>query len=114
MPTRIRRGEEALEELFRRSDGVLISPSSHEGLDLYDDRCRFQIIIKIPYASLGDPVIQARMKSDRHYYAIITTQKLIQACGRGVRSNFDFANTYISDSDFNRFFGNAESLFPHT
>jgi Rad3-related DNA helicase len=33
---------------------VLISPSLYMGLDLKDDRSRFQIIIKVPYPYLGD------------------------------------------------------------
>lgn len=33
---------------------VLISPSSHTGLDLKDDRSRFQILVKMPYPNKGD------------------------------------------------------------
>jgi len=31
-----------------------------EGLDLKDDLARFQIVMKMPYPSLGDPLIKRK------------------------------------------------------
>ncbi|MBR2558366.1 MAG: ATP-dependent DNA helicase, partial [Methanobrevibacter sp.] len=41
---------------------VLVSPSMSEGVDLPYDKCRFQIIYKIPFPYLGDKQVNMRMK----------------------------------------------------
>ena len=79
---------------------VLLSPSMTEGLDLYGDLSRFQIIPKVPYPSWGDPFIKARMDHDAGWYDWITCLTLAQATGRSIRSRTDHAVTYILDSDF--------------
>jgi len=40
---------------------VLFSPSMSEGVDLRDDLARFQILLKVPYPSLGDKLVRKRM-----------------------------------------------------
>ena len=93
-------------------DAVMISPVFHEGLDLYDERCRFQVIPKVPYGYIGDPVVNARRLRDRDYYQIMAIQKLVQACGRAVRSETDFADTYILDVSFRWLFYTFRHYFP--
>jgi len=82
---------------------VLISPSIYEGLDCYDNISRFCIIIKIPYGNLGDPFTKARMEYDNKWYSVDTLRRLIQLTGRSIRSEKDYAATYILDSGFNYF-----------
>jgi len=88
-----------LVESFKRFEGpaVLISPSMFEGLSLDDDLSRYQILVKSPYASLGEK----RMKyiADHHpnMYQLATILKIIQGAGRSVRSEEDFAVTYCLD-----------------
>jgi Rad3-related DNA helicase len=102
----------ALEKFYRSNDGVFVSPSSHEGLDLFDDRSRFQIIGKIPFASKGDKRVRQRMETDRGWYNLHTSQKLIQAFGRSIRSDTDYAATYIFDKHWERFYQQARGFFP--
>ncbi len=98
---------------FRATPGaVLVSPSSHEGLDLYDDLSRFQVVAKMPFASLGDKRVKRRMDTDAGWYGLHTAQKLIQSCGRSVRSESDFATTYILDHAFENFFRRSGHLLP--
>jgi ATP-dependent DNA helicase DinG len=98
---------------FRATPGaVLVSPSSHEGLDLYDDLSRFQVIAKMPFASLGDKRVKRRMDTDPGWYGLHTAQKLIQSCGRSIRSESDFATTYILDQAFESFFRRSGHLLP--
>jgi ATP-dependent DNA helicase DinG len=98
---------------FRATPGaVLISPSSHEGLDLYDDLSRFQVIAKMPFASLGDKRVKRRMETDAGWYGLHTAQKLIQSAGRSIRSESDFATTYILDHAFESFFRRSGHLLP--
>jgi Rad3-related DNA helicase len=77
-----------LEQMFAKPGTVLVSPSSHEGLDLFGDRSRFQVIAKLPFASLGDKRVKRRMKVDKDWYSLHTAQKFIQAVGRSIRSDF--------------------------
>jgi ATP-dependent DNA helicase DinG len=50
----IQRDEVIAEHVNSTKPTVLISPSLHTGLDLKDDLSRFQIMIKVPYPSIGD------------------------------------------------------------
>jgi ATP-dependent DNA helicase DinG len=85
--------EEQMVKMFEKPGTALVSPSSHEGLDPYGDRSRFQVIAKLPYASLGDKRVKRRMENDKSWYTLHTAQKLIQACGRSIRSDSDYATT---------------------
>lgn len=104
--------ESQMARMFETPGTVLVSPSSHEGLDLYGDRSRFQVIAKLPYASLGDKRVKRRMENDKSWYTLHTAQKLIQACGRSIRSDSDYATTYILDAGFDAFYKRASRFFP--
>lgn len=80
---------------------VLVSPSMSEGVDLPYDKCRFQVIYKIPFPYLGDKQINMRRKTDQKWYAYKTVMTLMQAYGRGMRAEDDYCYTYILDSDIN-------------
>ena len=43
---------------------VLLSPSMTEGVDLKGDASRFQVIVKVPYPYLGDPIVRKRMNKN--------------------------------------------------
>ena len=87
-----------------KSNSVLISPSLHTGLDLKDDQSRFQIVVKIPYPSRADRWIETKRKLDGgKWYNWQTALRLVQSCGRSIRSKDDWAKTYILDSAFSRF-----------
>lgn len=82
---------------------VLISPSMTEGVDLKDDLARFQIICKIPYPFLGDKQISERKKIDPSWYAWRTCLAIVQSYGRAIRSETDYAITYVIDNSFRWF-----------
>lgn len=77
---------------------ILIGPSLLEGLDLYDDRCRFQIFFKVPYPSLNDPLVKEKLKYSPLWYSWKTSISVIQGSNRGIRNHDDWALTYILDS----------------
>jgi Rad3-related DNA helicase len=79
------------------SNGVLLSPSLTEGIDLNGDLGRFCVVCKAPFASLGDPFVKRRSEIDPQWYQIETLRKLIQSCGRVTRSETDTSVTYILD-----------------
>ena len=91
---------------------VLLSPSMTEGLDLRGDLSRFQVVAKMPYASLADPYVKTRMELDSDWYRLQTALTLVQALGRSVRSMDDYATSYIIDGDFAYFLKQADSILP--
>ena len=82
---------------------VLISPSLHTGLDLKDDYARFQILVKVPFPNTSDKWTDAKRKRSPQWYNWQTALRLVQTCGRSVRSQTDYADTYVLDSAFNLF-----------
>jgi Rad3-related DNA helicase len=91
---------------------VLLSPSMMEGVDLYDDLSRFQIICKVPFPYLGDLVIKKRMEKNKFWYPYMTAKSIIQSLGRSIRNESDFAISYILDSDWERFYKFNRNMFP--
>jgi ATP-dependent DNA helicase DinG len=102
----------AIDLLFSRRGTVLVSPSSREGLDLFGDRSEFQVVLKLPYASLGDRRVKQRMEDDRGWYGLITAQQLVQSLGRSVRSMSDVATSYILDATWPRFLQENRKFLP--
>ncbi len=47
-----------------------------------------------------------------HYYVGFTCLKLVQSYGRSVRSETDYANTYILDAQFEKFYKQARKMLP--
>lgn len=91
---------------------VLVSPGMTEGVDLKDDLARFAILPKVPFASTQDLVVALRMADQRGWYDWRTCLIFLQACGRTVRHDQDFATTYLLDSDFEAFMVRARKLLP--
>ena len=97
---------------FNRTEGkVLVGPSLLEGLDLKDDKSRFQIFFKVPYPSLGDPLVKAKMQTFPGWYDWKTGIAIQQGTGRSIRSKDDWAVTYILDGCF-RSLINKKGFFP--
>ena len=91
---------------------VLVSPSMAEGVDLRDDLSRFQIIMKVPYPSLGDKLVKKRMHRWSWWYPMQTIKTIVQAVGRSIRNEKDRAVTYILDADWRRFYAKHSDIFP--
>lgn len=91
---------------------VLVSPSITHGVDLKDDLARFQIIVKLPYMPLGDERIKKLFDKDPDWYTNKMLSGLVQACGRGVRSQDDWCVTYILDGGAANAIQRAKSKLP--
>jgi Rad3-related DNA helicase len=90
---------------------VLLSPSMSEGISLDDELSRFQIILKLPFANLRDPRVNALLKSGNWYINQMFRQ-VMQSSGRSTRSADDFSVTYILDEAFNSYFQRFYSQLP--
>lgn len=107
--------EEVLKRHIQSEDPtVLLSPSMMEGVDLYDDLSRFQIICKVPFPYLGDLVVKRRMDNNKFWYPYMTAKSVIQSLGRSIRNESDHATSYILDSDWEKFFKMNQRMFPST
>jgi ATP-dependent DNA helicase DinG len=91
---------------------VLVAQSMHEGLDLKGELSRFQVILKVPYPYLGDRYVQKRNTLNPAWFTWQTALKLVQASGRSIRSEDDWAWTYVFDSDFKTFIKRAKAILP--
>lgn len=76
---------------------VIIGPSLYEGLDLKQEKGRFNIIVKVPYSGI-DEYTKKKMQRFPFWYLRQTLEKLIQAIGRTNREIDDWSKTYILDS----------------
>jgi Rad3-related DNA helicase len=108
----IQRDEVLFQHMSTPKPTVLISPSLHTGLDLRDNLSRFQIITKVPFPNKSDRWINAKRKEDEEWYYWQTALKLIQAYGRSVRSEEDWAKTYVLDSAFGYFVKKNQDILP--
>lgn len=79
---------------------VLLSPSMSEGIDLHDDLSTFQVIIKLPWADLGDVRVKMKSELDPDWYTNKMWLSVLQASGRSTRHETDTSITYILDEKF--------------
>jgi hypothetical protein len=84
----------------KEDDRVLVGAGMTEGLDLIDSLCRFQIIAKIAWPSLYDPVIAEKARRDPSWYRWVAALSVMQAAGRTCRTPEDFGVTYAIDKSF--------------
>lgn len=109
--------DNALKRFCRSRDGILVSPSSARGIDLPDDLCRFIIIAKAPFQSLGDKIVSSRLHSPggmgAFWYKAMCALDTVQASGRGSRHKNDYCVTYLLDKQLENLVVNNQALFPH-
>lgn len=80
---------------------ILVGPSLYEGIDLPDDQCRFQIMIKVPYAQINS-YVKKKMERYPFWYKRNCIEKIIQAIGRSNRHKNDYSKIYLLDSLFDK------------
>ena len=94
--------QKAIDTYIYTKGSVLLAPSLDRGIDLPHDDCRVIVICKVPFPSLGDKQVSARLygKNGRAWYTVRTIRSIVQMTGRGMRSEDDFCESYILDKDF--------------
>lgn len=104
--------ETGLNEMLSGSDKILMGPSLLEGLNLDEDKSRFQIFLKVPYPNMKDRYIEAKMKHSRKWYEYKTSMSILQGIGRSIRSEEDWAVTYFLDACMSDLITNSWENFP--
>lgn len=104
--------DEVIQEHAMDENGVLLSSSLWEGVDLKDDLSRFQIIAKAPYPNMSEKRTKIKMKKFPLWYKSQTLVKLLQGFGRSIRSEDDWATTYVLDEAANDLLYQCKSMVP--
>ena len=103
---------DSLDALRQSKNGILVSSSAWEGIDLKDGLSRWYVIYKMPWLDLSDKRI-SRIKSISHsWYSQKCVTKLIQGMGRCVRSADDWAVGYCIDSGIQNGLKNNKRFIP--
>lgn len=92
-------------------DTILVGPTLNTGIDLPGDECRFIIILKVPYPTLMDKLVNERNKLYPRWYNSHTSNEIIQGIGRGVRYNGDWCVTYILDASFDQLYRSTKNQY---
>ena len=95
-------------------NSILLSVNMTEGLDLPNDTCRWQIILKTPFRSMGSEWVRQRMKlpDGRQWYETDALLHIMQASGRIMRSKDDWGVTYLLDGNAIRLIKMYEASLP--
>ncbi|MFW6311171.1 MAG: helicase C-terminal domain-containing protein, partial [Nanoarchaeota archaeon] len=101
-----------LDILKKDKSKILMGPSLLEGLDLKNDWSRFQIFAKVPYLSLGDRFVKTKMDINPGWYQSKAIINILQGTGRSVRSEDDWAITYILDGSLSGLIHRNRKAFP--
>lgn len=94
--------EEQIEDWQSSTKDIMLSPAMYEGVDLPGDKCRWQVLLKVPYPS-RDARTKYMIENTDYGWADYFERALIrvvQSYGRAIRSKKDKADYYILDKDF--------------
>lgn len=104
---------QVLDLLKVNKDKVIIGPSLTHGLDLKDEWCRFLIFAKVPYLSLSDKFVAAKLKIDPEWYRWKACIEILQGVGRCIRHKDDWAVTYFLDGTLSDLIHYNKRSFPY-
>jgi Rad3-related DNA helicase len=97
-----------------RSRGkVFVSVAFNEGQDWKYDICDAQILLKVPFADIGDMRVKRRLElGQRQWYENQAMLEAIQAYGRAIRAEDDIARFYVVDGSFISLVRNTWQFIP--
>ena len=93
----------------------LVHPSVGEGESFDDEQCRIQLIAKVRYPDLGDPLVALRAGDKglgQKFYFHSTAAYTAQTVGRGMRHEGDYCETFILDGSFSNLYDRNRQAFP--
>lgn len=102
----------ALEEFKKGENNIYLSVNYAQGIDLKGEKFQTNVIVKVPYPSLGDAQVLKRKAVDGGLcYNMTTAVAVQQACGRCTRGPTDYSKSYILDASFAGFKRRCANLF---
>lgn len=99
---------------FQTEGGIFLASGCSEGVDLHGDLCRVNIIVKLLFPNLGDPVVAKRksLADGDEWLGLETLKTTIQQAGRSTRSPDDYSKTYVLDNNFARVYRQYKDKLP--
>jgi Rad3-related DNA helicase len=101
-----------LKKFLRSENGIFLVSGMYEGVSLDYDKADWQVITKIAWPSLTDPLQQHRAEDEPDYYLWSTLKNVIQTAGRVCRRPDDYGETIVWDSSFERLLIEGKHLVP--
>jgi len=101
-----------LKKFMESKDKIFIGSGLSEGLSLNGAEYEWQVMTKVQFPSLADPVNKHNLNHNKDLYSWETATNLIQMYGRICRDPKDKGITYILDSSFKLFYTINRKLFP--
>jgi len=101
-------------ERWKNSKGkVFLCVAFEEGYDWVGDICRAQVLFKVPYLDTQDKRVARRLELKLwKWYYTEAIRESIQAYGRAVRSEDDYATFYVIDGSFPRLLRQTRRILP--
>lgn len=93
-------------------NAILISPICAQGVDLKYDRCRFQMIVRVPYPNASDAFMKDLLETDFSAYNYEALVVFGQMLGRVMRAPDDWGHTILLDSRFKNFVQKNRHVLP--
>ena len=91
---------------------VFLSPVCQQGVDFKHDRARFQIILRVPFASTSDAFNEYKVREDFQWYNYQALVIFGQQIGRINRAHDDFGVTVLMDERFGKFIKRNSNILP--
>ena len=110
-----KRRAENIDQFRRGRNTWIIHPSIGEGESFDNDECRIQLIAKVRYPDLSDPLVKMRARDGglgSKFYFNSTAAYTAQTVGRGMRHEGDYCETVILDGSFGSLYDKNRSAFP--
>jgi hypothetical protein len=82
------------------------------GIASHNSDCEWQFICKVPFPDGRSKIMKARQEDDKEYGPYVTMNKLVQMCGRPMRSKEDQAETFLVDRHMEWFIPKFRHLAP--
>lgn len=84
---------------YKKAKGtaLLVGPTFGTGFDFPEEDVGFQVIPKLPFPDLNDPVVKARMEQDPDWYSYETGQSFAQTLCRKSRRKDQVSFTFVTD-----------------
>ena len=102
-----------LKEFISSNNKVFMVSGMYEGISLDYHLASWQVITKIVWPSLLDPLQKYRSEDDPDYYLWSTLKNVIQTSGRVCRRPDDYGSTHIWDESFERLLDEGKHLIPY-
>ena len=93
---------------------VLVADNIIDGWDGADDKCRFVLIPKVPFANIGDKHVKLRQQQDPRSYDYSALVSIVQGVGRGVHHANDSAESWILDASWENLYQRRGQWLPQS